>query len=135
MHRLLKAATHVVVPSDHTFLCASVLISKVCMPVQQAIPAQDGKLPVHVLADMYGLSLPTRLPPSLSARAWVMRRIATINGRHRRAWQVTRSDPDKLAAHREGSRLRMRKCRLSMRDFAEPPTAAGDLCDDAFKAS
>lgn len=85
-------------------------------------------MPVEALANMYGLLLPDTLPKSLTARAWVMRRIAAIHGRYRHAWQATKSDPDKLAAHRAGCRVRMRRYRQERQQTTTCRGDCGDVC-------
>lgn len=87
-------------------------LPKFLTALMQTQPCTYRHLPVETLASMYGLQIPDTLPKSLTARAWVMRRIAAIHGRYRLAWQATKQNPKKLAAHREGCRVRMQRSRL-----------------------
>lgn len=93
-------------------LCSH-LSSTTMMPEQH----QSCRVPVEVLASLYGLTLPKEeaLPESYTMRRWLTRKIATIAGQHKQAWQATKSDPCKLLEHREGCRLRMQLSRARKR--------------------
>ena len=66
-------------------------------------------VPVEELAAAYGITLPSvdQLPPSYTSQRMLLnRRITTLSGKHKQAWQRTEQDPDKLARVREANRLR-----------------------------
>lgn len=54
-------------------------------------------LPVQLLADMHHITLPKphELPASYSMRMWLTRRLHTLEGRHKAAWQaIKHGDPE-----------------------------------------
>jgi len=66
--------------------------------------------PVEAIAAQYGITLPApeELPPSYtSVRMWLTRRVATLQGRHKQAWENTKRDPDKLQRARQANRARV----------------------------
>jgi len=71
------------------------------------------KLTTAALAQLHGITLPREeeLPASYTMRMWVTRRLASMQGRHRAAWQRIKGDPARLQTVRAATRQRVRKWR------------------------
>jgi len=83
--------------------------------------------PVEVLAALHGIALPQEceLPASYTLRKWLTRRLATLNGKHKKVWQSIKTCPQKMEAHREATRVRMQKLRQRQLSLEGKPKAQG----------
>lgn len=85
-----------------------------CTELQSSVTAcTRAKSPVEQLALLHGITLPNKhqLPPSYSMRMWLTRRIASMQGRHKLVWQRIKNNPQRMEAHRQGSKMRMQRFR------------------------
>jgi hypothetical protein len=91
----------------------------------QSTLAQMGKKKpsVQQVAAIHGITLPheSELPATYTMRKWLTRRLATLNGRHKAVWQSIKHNPDKLHAHCEATRRRMRRMRQHAKESYNNP--------------
>ena len=80
-------------------------------------PMTNRLLTVEQLAAQYGISLPPmhQLPASYTLRMWLTRKLATMHGTHKQAWQRIKQDPAKLQHNRDANRLRVQQWRQRKR--------------------
>ena len=79
--------------------------------------------PLETVAATYGITLPPleQLPPSYtSLRMWLNRLIATLEGRHKRLWQQTKQDPERLQRVRDANKLRVQAYRKRRKASSSP---------------